>query len=132
MTAEGWRACASATRWARQRQSNAVSVSSSSTNPEPSHRSNGQGPSRRRSGTTLTSRPPAPHPPSLREPVARVIHEPRVLALEREHDVTDRAVAVLGDDDVRLARPLGLLVVVLLAVDEHHEVGVLLDLARVT
>ena len=36
---------------------------------------------------------------------------------------------MLGDDDVRLAGPLGLLVVVLVAVDEHDQVGVLLDLA---
>src|SRR3954471_8946037 len=55
--------------------------------------------------------------------------EPRVLALEREGHVTQAAVAVLGDDEVGLARAVGVLVVVLVAVDEHDEVGVLLDLA---
>jgi hypothetical protein len=52
-----------------------------------------------------------------------------VLLLEGQGDVADRAVAVLGDDDVRLALALGLLVVVLVAVDEGDEVGVLLDRA---
>ncbi len=36
---------------------------------------------------------------------------------------------MLGDDDVRFTRSFGLLVVVLVAVDEHHQVAVLLDLA---
>jgi hypothetical protein len=36
---------------------------------------------------------------------------------------------VLGDDHVRDPLALGLVVVVLVAVDEHHEVGVLLDRA---
>ena len=49
------------------------------------------------------------------------------LRQERQRDIADRPVAVLGDDDVGLAQPLGLPVVVLVAVDEHHEVGVLLD-----
>src|SRR5947209_18115285 len=99
-------------------------------NPEPSQVSNGHGPSRRRSGITLTGRPPATAS-SLPEPVAGVVHEPRVLPLEREHDVADRPVAVLGHDDVGLALALGVLVVVLLAVDEHHQVAVLLDLTGV-
>src|SRR5580704_16887314 len=83
--------------------------------------------------------PPPPAPPrpahdrppvrSPREPLAGVVHELRVLVLERQHDVPHRPVPVHGDDDVRLAGPLGILVVVLLAVDEHHEVRVLLDLA---
>ena len=55
-----------------------------------------------------------------------------ILLLEGEHDLADRPVAVLGDDDVGLAGALGVLLVVLLAVDEHHQVGVLLDLAGFT
>src|SRR5215212_2590402 len=65
--------------------------------------------------------------------VAFLVHvgELRVAAQEREDDLPDWAVAVLGDDDVRLARTLGLtLGVVLVAIDEHDDVGVLLDLAR--
>src|ERR1700733_5156474 len=69
-----------------------------------------------------------PRPSSRREPLAGVVHELRVLLLEGQDDVADRAVAVFGDDDVRLAWPLRLLVVVLLAVDEHDGVRVLLDL----
>ena len=53
----------------------------------------------------------------------------RKARLEGEGDLADRPVAVLGEDDVRLPEPLGLAVVVLLAVDEHDHVGVLLDLA---
>src|SRR5581483_11645530 len=65
---------------------------------------------------------------SLRVALAGVVHELRVLLLKGERDVADRAVAVLGDQQVGLAGPLALLFrVVLLAVDEHHEVGVLLE-----
>ena len=45
---------------------------------------------------------------SAAEPVPGEVHELRVLLLERQHDVAERAVAVLGDDDVRLALALGL------------------------
>src|SRR3954447_10888642 len=55
--------------------------------------------------------------------------EAGVLALEGEGHVAQAAVAVLGDDQVGLTRAVGVLVVVLVAVDEHDEVGVLLDLA---
>src|SRR5919202_6163017 len=63
--------------------------------------------------------------------VALPVHvgELRVTAQERQHDVADGTVAVLGDDDVGLARALRVAVVVLVPVDEHHQVGVLLDLA---
>ncbi len=63
----------------------------------------------------------------MRVALAGVVHELRVLLLEGQRDFADRAVAVLGDDQVRLAGALGLLVVVLVAVDEHHQVGVLLE-----
>src|SRR6187551_1871782 len=58
---------------------------------------------------------------------SRQIRELRVALEERELDAVGRAVAVLGH--VHLGDPLlvGLVVVVLVAVDEHHEVGVLLD-----
>ena len=59
------------------------------------------------------------------------VHEPHELVLEHERHLAQRAVAVLGDQQVGLAGPLaGLGVVVVVAVDEDHEVGVLLDLAR--
>src|SRR3954470_16854715 len=67
--------------------------------------------------------------------LALAIHigELRIARQERENHVADRPVAVLGDEDVRLARTLRFaLRVVLVAVDEHDEVGVLLDLPRFT
>ena len=67
---------------------------------------------------------------SGRASTAREVHELGVALEEREHDVADRPVAVLGDDHVGLARALGVAVVVLVAVDEHDDVGVLLDLPR--
>src|SRR4029079_11626532 len=56
-----------------------------------------------------------------------VRHEAGELLLDGELDGADPAVAVLGDDQVRDPFALGLVVVVLVAVDEHHEVRVLLD-----
>ena len=62
--------------------------------------------------------------------LGHVGHEARVLGLEGELDVAQGAVAVLGDEELRLARVLGLLLrVVLVAEDEHDEVGVLLEAA---
>src|SRR5581483_607749 len=92
------------------------------TSPEPSQTPNEH----------LTASPPgqsSSRRPSLHKPRAGVVHELRVLLLEGEHDIAYRPIAVLGDDQVGLARTLGLRLVVLLAVDEHHEVGVLLDCA---
>src|SRR3954447_21795400 len=64
---------------------------------------------------------------------AGVVEELRVLLAERERHVPEPAVAVLGDEHVREPLVLGLvLVVVLVAADEHDEVCVLLDLARFT
>ena len=61
----------------------------------------------------------------------REVGEARELLEEGERNRPDRTVAVLGDDEVRLTGPLGvLLVVVLVAVDERDDVGVLLDRAR--
>ena len=45
---------------------------------------------------------------------------------------SDRPIAVLGEDDLREPLVVGLLVVVLVAVEEHDEVGVLLDRSRFT
>src|SRR3954470_13338506 len=59
------------------------------------------------------------------------IGELRVARQEREDHVAHRSVAVLRHEDVRLTRTLRFaLRVVLVAVDEHHEVGILLDLSR--
>src|ERR1017187_1852936 len=63
----------------------------------------------------------------LRIALPGVVQELRVLLLEGERDFADRPVAVLGDDQVGHAGALGVLVVVLVAVDEHHQVGVLLE-----
>src|SRR2546421_10086354 len=48
---------------------------------------------------------------------------------ERELDPVGRPVPVLGEDHLGQALLVGVLVVVLVAVDEHDEVGVLLDRA---
>ena len=48
----------------------------------------------------------------------REVLELRVLALERQLHRADRAVTLLGDDDLGDARLLGFLVVVLVAVDK--------------
>ena len=58
---------------------------------------------------------------------ARGVAELRERGLEVQHDLAGRPVPVLGDDQLRVA--LALLVTVV-AVDEHHDVGVLLDRAR--
>src|SRR6195952_5744340 len=58
------------------------------------------------------------------------VDEARVVALEADGDVAGGAVAVLGPDDVGLAGAGGLLLVDVLAVQQHHDVGVLLDRAR--
>src|SRR5690606_20187925 len=60
--------------------------------------------------------------------------EAGVDALEGELDRADRTVAVLGEDQLRLAADVlvGILLVVLLAEDEADEVGVLLEVPRFT
>src|SRR3954451_13716314 len=58
------------------------------------------------------------------------VGELRVARQEREDHLAHGPVAVLGDDDVGLAGTLRVAVVVLVAVDEHDEVRILLDLAR--
>src|SRR5579862_9186548 len=137
ITADRLRAFARAMRCGRHRQSDAVLVASSTTNPDPSHVPYGQASLPRRGMTVIP--PPGRRGGrcwhrggrcSRREPLAGVVHELRELLLEAEDDFPDRAVAVLGDDDVRLARAFRVAVVVLLAIDEHHEVAVLLDLTR--
>src|SRR5215207_3213478 len=55
------------------------------------------------------------------------VREPRVLREEGEVGDARGTRAVLGHDDLGLAGVLRLRVVDLLAVDEHHHVGVLLD-----
>src|SRR5437868_14813644 len=59
--------------------------------------------------------------------------EARVVALEAHRDAVDRAGSVLGDDDVGLARPVGLAVAVGVGpVEQHDDVSVLLDRAGLT
>src|SRR5450759_3979603 len=127
-------------RPARQRQSDAVLVASSTRNPLPSQSPSGHAPGSceparlMRSAFTgalsLARRSSAKRRISRRVAVlTRVVHELRVLLLEGERDRADRSVSVLGDDQVGLAHALGVLVVVLVAVDEHDEVGVLLEVA---
>ena len=47
-------------------------------------------------------------------------------------DVSHRAVTLLGNDYVRYVLALGVLIVIILAVDEHYNVGILLDGAGLT
>src|SRR4051794_9211740 len=61
-------------------------------------------------------------------PLAIHVGELRIARQESEHNLPHGPVAVLRDDDVGLAGTFRVAVVVLVAVDEHHEVGVLLDL----
>src|SRR3954451_23803009 len=67
---------------------------------------------------------------SAEVPLAKHIGELRIPRQESEHDLAHGTVAVLRDDYVCLTRTLRVAVVVLVSVDEHHEVGVLLDLPR--
>src|SRR3954468_2925875 len=62
---------------------------------------------------------------------SRLLHvdETRVVQLGGDEDVSGRAVSVLGHDEVRLTRARGLLLVEVLAVQQNHHVGVLLDRA---
>jgi len=63
-----------------------------------------------------------------RRSIPRIAHEPRILGQEGQRHRAERAVAVLGDDQVSFAGTLRVSrVVVVVAVDEDHQVGVLLD-----
>src|SRR5690625_4432176 len=64
--------------------------------------------------------------PGTGTPLVRHVVESRVVTLERHGDRVGGAVAVLGHDDVGLTGT-GVLVVGVLAVQEHHHVGVLLE-----
>ena len=59
--------------------------------------------------------------------VRRHVGEARVMTLEADDDGLRRPVAVLGDDDVRLAGARGLLVVDVLAMEQDDHIRVLLD-----
>ena len=58
------------------------------------------------------------------------VGEPRALLQEGELDNTCRSVPLLADDDLGQVLVLRAGVVLLLAVDEHHDVGVLLECTR--
>src|SRR5262245_4327874 len=62
--------------------------------------------------------------------LARPVGELRVVLEEDQADRADRAVAVLGEDQLGTPRVLGFDVVVVVAVEEADHVGVLLDSAR--
>src|ERR1022692_530142 len=127
-------------RDARQRQSEAVFVASSTTNPLPSHSPSGQapasrGPARLRGSALIVAGLWGGSWWGLGRSwgvavLAGVVHELRVLLLECERNLADGTIPMLGDDQVRLAGSLGILVVVLVAVDEHHQIGVLLEVPR--
>src|SRR4051812_32870763 len=68
-----------------------------------------------------------PNPAARRS--VRHVDEAGVMALEGHDDVAHGAVAVLADDDVGLTRARGLALVHVLAVDQHDDVGVLLQAA---
>src|SRR5438552_18713845 len=77
---------------------------------------------------------PDPTKESLRRRSRREVLEARELADERQLDDADRADALLADDDLRhavgLAGRLTLVAVHVLAIDEHHDVGLLFERAR--
>jgi lysophospholipase L1-like esterase len=58
---------------------------------------------------------------------ARHVHEPRIMALERDRHRGGRAVPVLGHDQVRLAGPRRLPLVRILTVQEDNDVAILFD-----
>src|SRR5918992_470350 len=120
------------TRWSRQRQGRDSLVSSSRIQVEPSHSPKGQAACSSAGTSRSTSEHPVPGGDRLPGTLAVEVREARILGQEGEADLPDRPVAVLGQDDARLPEPLRLLVVVLLAVDEHDDVGVLLDLPAFT
>src|SRR5271166_1942126 len=100
---------APAMRAGRQSQSIAVLVASSTMKPLPSQRSSGHPrPSPAPAGlvTCRTGSPRGEPWRSLRVALARVVHELRILLLEGQGDFADRSVAVLGDQQVGLARAL--------------------------
>src|ERR1051325_1343337 len=59
-----------------------------------------------------------------------VVEELRDVVAEHELEVADRAVALLGDDDLGDSLLFRVLVVNLVAIDEGHEIGILLDRTR--
>ena len=73
---------------------------------------------------------PSPAGCSTGASLTGAIGELRVVLQEDQPDGADRAVAVLGEDQLGAARILGVLVVVIVAVEEADHVRVLLDRAR--
>src|SRR5579872_301009 len=65
------------------------------------------------------------------EVALRQVVEARVLLVEPDTDRVRGAIALLGDDELRDVLILGLLVVVVVSIDEDNVVGVLLDGAGV-
>jgi len=57
----------------------------------------------------------------------REIHEAREVAVESDGERVGRTVAVLGDDEIRLALARAVLFVCALAVQQDHHVGILLE-----
>ena len=127
---------ARAPRGTRTRPRRPTSSSTKPSPPQRGQRHSSTSPRRlspARCGSAAPHRRPAGPRPALHDrPLdARDVRELREPRQERQLDVRARGpVAVLGDVDLGDALLLGRLgVVVLVAVDEHHEVGVLLDLA---
>ena len=61
------------------------------------------------------------------------IEEARVLTFPKKIDFTDGTIALLGDDDLSLSGVLCgsfATMIILFAVDEHHDVGILFDRSR--
>ena len=55
------------------------------------------------------------------------VYESCILCLPSEDDGTDRTVTLLRDDDLRLMRMLRIFIIVLITIQEHHDIGILLD-----
>ena len=76
----------------------------------------------------LTANPPRPPAPSLRRrPVIGLVKSGEILP-ESQNDFPSGTVPLLGDNNLRLALQVGIILLVnFLTENEHHHVGVLLD-----
>src|SRR5713101_8327613 len=84
------------------------------------------------SGSLTTTRSLMGPPVSFRDEIGTrfVVEKLGDVVSENELEIADGTVALLGDDDFRDALLLGVFVVELVAIDERHQVGVLLDRSR--
>ena len=56
----------------------------------------------------------------------------RIIRQPDQIDGSDRAVSLFGDDDFRDSLILGILIIVIISIDKHNDVGILLDRSLLT